>query len=112
MAINVLDAKKIRDLRVKYPDRVPILVTKATSTRQPIPDLDRCKFLVPHDYTMNSLLYVLRKRLPQLRPEQAIFLFIENRLFPANEVLFSVYEKYRSPDGLLRVTYALENTFG
>ncbi len=112
MAMNVLDAKKISQLRSKYPDRIPILVTKATNTRAEIPDLDRNKFLVPYDYTMNSLMYVLRKRLPQLQPHQAIFVFVGHTLIPANEPLYNVYEQHRSPDGLLRITYALENTFG
>ena len=113
MPVNALDSNKISQLRSKYPDRIPILVKKAHGTKEPLPDMDRHKFLVPHEYTMNSLLYVVRKRLPQLQPHQALFLFVnDHTIVPAHMNLLDIYTQYRSEDGLLRFTYALENTFG
>ncbi len=112
MTVNIMDARKINDLRIKYPDRIPILLLPSPDSRGPTPTIDRAKFLVPCEYTMNSLMYVVRKRLPQLQPHQAIFLLIQHTVIPATMPMSEVYEQYKSDDGLLRIHYALENTFG
>lgn len=93
----------------KYPDRIPVIVEK--NHKGQVPDIDKCKFLVPIDLTVGQFVYVVRKRI-KLAPEKAIFLFIKNTLPPTSQLMSAIYEEYKSEDGFLWVTYSGENTFG
>lgn len=93
----------------KYPDRIPVIVEKYTKSQ--IPDIDRTKFLVPHDLTMGQFLLVIRKRI-KLQPEEAIFVFINNILPPVSETIGNLYQQYKDKDGFLYILYSGESTFG
>lgn len=96
----------------KHPGRIPVYVKKAENSGSlNIPDINRHKFLIPQDFTLHALQHTIRIYL-KLRPEQAIFLFINNKLPIYSESLSELYKKYRSDNGLLYVTYSTENTFG
>jgi len=95
----------------KHPGRIPVYVTKASKTDVTIPDIQRHKFLIPQDFTITNVYYTIRQWL-KLQPEHAIFLFINNSIPPHHATLLELYEKHRCPDGLLRITYSSENTFG
>lgn len=97
-------------LRIKYPGMVPLFVSKAPHSKH-TPDIKKKKFLVPSDYTVANVLYVIRKYM-DIRPEQGIFLFINYHLPSTMLTMAEVERLYADKDGLLRVTYALENTFG
>ena len=56
----------------KYPDRIPVIVEKNGNTN--VPDIDKCKFLVPTDLTIGQFVYVVRKRI-RLEPEKYIFIY-------------------------------------
>ena len=94
----------------KYDDRIPIICEKS-NTNDSMPTIDKIKYLVPADLSIGQFMYVIRKRLT-LKPEQAIFLFIDNTLPPASELISSIYTKYKDEDGFLYVKYSGENTFG
>jgi GABA(A) receptor-associated protein len=93
----------------KYPDRVPVIIER--SPRTDIPDIDRCKFLIPADLTIGQVVYVIRKRI-QLNPEHAIFVFVGKTLPPTSAVMSAVYQEHKDADGFLYVTYSGENVFG
>lgn len=96
-------------IKKKYPDRIPVIVEKATSSD--IATIDKKKYLVPHDLTLGQFVYVIRKRI-QLTPENAIFVFV-NKTLPATSCLMSqIYKDHCDADGFLYVTYAGESTFG
>jgi GABA(A) receptor-associated protein len=102
--------KRCRDVRFKFPTRIPVIVERAPSSDVPL--LDKFQFLVPSDLTMGQFGYVIRRRL-SLPPEKAVFLFCNNSIAPTSAVMSAVYEKYKDKeDGLLYVIYAGENTFG
>jgi hypothetical protein len=69
-------------IRVKYPDRIPVISEKSESSS--IPDIDKKKYLVPSDLTMCQFVYVIRKRI-KLPPDQAIFIFVNNTLPPSGK---------------------------
>jgi GABA(A) receptor-associated protein len=96
-------------IRLKYPDRIPVIAEKAEKSN--IPDIDKKKYLVPADLTMGQFVYVIRKRI-KLPAEQAIFLFIANSLPPASALMSQVYKEHADEDGFLYVTYSGESTFG
>lgn len=96
-------------IRVKYPDRIPVIVERGPNSD--IPDIDKSKFLVPHDLTVGQMVYVIRRRI-KLAPEKAIFIFINNVLPPTSALISSIYDQHGSEDGFLYIVYSGESTFG
>ena len=93
----------------KYPDRCCIIVGKNDSSD--VNDFPKHKFLVPRGLTMSQFQYVIRKKI-RCRPEQSIFMFVNNKLTTNGATVGSVYQENASPDGFLYVIYSGENTFG
>mmetsp|Transcript_12901 Transcript_12901/g.12998 ORF Transcript_12901/g.12998 Transcript_12901/m.12998 type:complete len:122 (-) Transcript_12901:43-408(-) len=96
-------------IRLKYPDRIPVISEKAPNSD--IPDIDKKKYLVPADLTVGQFVYVIRKRI-KLEPEKAIFIFVNNTLPPTAALMSQIYKEQADADGFLYVTYSGENTFG
>ena len=107
--------KSITAIRLKFPDRIPVVVTKANNTTPDIPDpapgKKYVKFLVPNDLTVGQFVYTIRKRM-ELPPEKAIFLFVNNQLPPTAMLMSQLYHKEKGDSGYLLMTYSGENTFG
>ena len=87
-------------MREKYPDRIPVIVEKATGSD--IPDIDKQKYLVPTDLTVGQFVHVIRKRI-KLAPEKAIFIFVNNVLPPTAALMATIYEEQKDEDGNSRV---------
>lgn len=94
-------------IKLKYPDRIPIIVDQDKN----LPIIDKQKFLVPCDLTVGQFMFVLRKRIT-LKPEDAIFLFVNNSLPPTSTILSKIYGSEKDEDGFLYVNISGENTFG
>ena len=93
----------------RHTDRVPIVVeAKKNSNLQ---DLDKHKYLVPKEMTIGQFLYVIRKRL-KLKPDQAIFVFVDNKMPSTSELITTLYERSKNEDGFMYILYSGENTFG
>lgn len=96
----------------KFPDKVPIIFNPSSNQTKKI---DKQKFLVPRIVTMAELVHIIRKRI-MLESSEAIFIFVEenkNRhMVNSGMIVSEVYEKYKSKDNVLYITYANENTFG
>jgi GABA(A) receptor-associated protein len=81
-------------IRAKYPNRVPVICEKSDRRERanPVPDIDKKKYLVPDDLTVGQFHYVIRKRI-KLAPEKALFLFFSNNTIPPNaELMSTMYE--------------------
>jgi GABA(A) receptor-associated protein len=100
-----------RNIREKFPGRVPVIIQKATRTNNDIPIIDKNKFLVPLDLSVGQFIYVIRKRL-SLPPEKAIFIFVNNSLPSTSMSLRELYNIYTDEDGFLYMEYCGEATFG
>jgi len=98
-------------IREKYPNRVPIVCQKHPSAQKDVPTLAKNKYLVPSDLTVAQFMYVIRKRI-KMKPSTALFMFINDQLPVAADLVGGVYAKHKSDDGFLYVYYAAENTFG
>ncbi|CAH1768413.1 6200_t:CDS:2, partial [Entrophospora sp. SA101] len=92
------EAEKIR---IKYPDRIPVICEKAE--KSDIATIDKKKYLVPADLTVGQFVYVIRKRI-KLSSEKAIFIFVGEVLPPTAALMSNVYEEYKDKDGFLYVT--------
>ena len=93
----------------KYQNRVPVIVEK--NARSGVKNIDRSKFLVPSDLTVGQFAYIIRKRI-ELRPEEALFVFINDTLPSISSTMADLYKECKNADGFLYVTYSGENFFG
>lgn len=106
-----VDPKKLEEytrIHRKYPDRIPVILQKGNRLA---PDIDRNKYLVPRDITFSSFVGVVRQRL-KMKPDEALFILVNNSLVTQTELMSNVYNKYKSPEGFLLLEYTLESTFG
>lgn len=96
-------------IRAKYPDRIPVIVEKASDSD--LPDIDKTKFLVPSDLSIGQFIYVVRKRIT-LKAEKAIYLFVNNTLPPTSALMSQIYKEHKDEDGFLYIQFSGESTFG
>jgi GABA(A) receptor-associated protein len=101
--------------RERYPERVPIIVQKAD--RSDLPEIDKCKFLVPACFTMGQMIYTIRKRLQTIQPtpftpDKALFVFVGSIMPTSSSLIRDIFKQCMDEDGLLYLTYAGESTFG
>jgi len=94
----------------KYPDRIPIIVEKKYKKKN-LKKLTKNKLLVPKELTIGQLVYIIKKKI-DIKPEEAIFLFINNKLPVVTDRIIDTYSMNKDKDGYLYVTYFNENTFG
>jgi GABA(A) receptor-associated protein len=105
----MLNKHKIDNILKKFPDKVPIIFKTSNSTT---PKIEKEKFIVPKDITISELIYIIKKRI-SMPPEQAIFIYIQDKIIPnLSSFVSENYEKYKSEDNILYISYSTENTFG
>ncbi len=96
-------------IRAKYLDRVPVILEKFSNKDI---DIDKKKYLVPDDFTIGQLAYVIRKRI-RISPEKSMFLFVNNTIPNISQNIISLYQEHKDLDGFLYFTYTTESmTFG
>merc|ERR1712071_72098 len=96
-------------IRRKYPDRVPVIVEKSPKAR--IGDLDKKKYLVPSDLTVGQFYFLIRKRI-SLRPQDALFFFVNNVIPPTSATMGSLYQEHHEEDFFLYIAYSDESVYG
>jgi len=101
-----LEGEKIRK---KYPDRVPVIVEKAKHSR--LQDLDKKKYLVPCDLTVSQFYFLIRKRV-HLKPEDALFFFVNNVIPSTSETMGNLYEEHKEEDNFIYIAYSEESVYG
>ena len=95
----------------RHPDRKPLIVERSNRATV-IPNLDRKKYLVPNDMRVSQLVHVIRSR-GSISPTQAVFVFVDGgKLVSSSDTIESIYNKYKSNDNMLYITYCDEATFG
>jgi len=95
----------------KYPNKIPIICERSSTSNSECPYIDKNKYLVPNDFILGQFIYVIRKRLT-LPPEKAIYLFINDSIYNTSQKLSTIYENNKDADGFLYLIYTFENTFG
>lgn len=56
-----------------------------------VADLDKKKYLVPTDLTVGQFYFLIRKRI-HLRPEDALFFFVNNVIPPTSATMGTLYQ--------------------
>lgn len=94
----------------KHTDRIPVVCEKSPGCS--VPDIDKSKYLVPKEFTIQQFTYIIRKRL-KLEKEQALWLFVNGKhALKGDMIISSAYEKFKDNDGFLYVAYSGENVYG
>ena len=94
----------------KYPNRIPVIVSK--DPKSTLSDMDKNKFLTPHDLTLGQFLFLVRKRI-KVDEATSLFIFVnETILAPTSFTMESLYDSYKDEDGFLYLMYCSENVFG
>jgi GABA(A) receptor-associated protein len=107
---NLERVKKSQFILEKYPDRVPIIIQPSKNDRDEYP-IDKSKYITPRDLTLLQLQQIIRKRI-KFPSEKALYMFINNKLYPITSIVGPVYDANKDPDGFLYITYCQESTFG
>lgn len=102
--------KKSQLILEKYPDRVPLIIQPSKNDRDSYP-IDKSKYITPRDLTLLQLQQIIRKRI-RFPAEKALFMFINNKMYPITSIIGQVYDTNKDTDGFLYITYCQENTFG
>ena len=66
-----------------------MIVEKSPKAR--VADLDKKKYLVPSDLTVGQFYFLIRKRI-HLRPEDALFFFVNNVIPPTSATMGTLYQ--------------------
>ena len=109
------DDRKIvcQRIREKYPGHLPVFIDRYAKCT--LPEISKNKFLIPSNFTMGQVLFLIRKRI-EIRPTEAIFVYVctkkETLLAAGGDTIDNIYERYHDDDGLLYLKYSTENTFG
>ena len=104
--------KEVLRIQMKYPDRIPVLVIRSSTSQKDIPLIDKTKYLVPMSLTVGDFIYVIRRRL-KMGSDQALFLFTEKSIVPPLSMgMLDLYKNHASSDGMLRIFYSGESVFG
>jgi GABA(A) receptor-associated protein len=61
------------------------------SPKARVGDLDKKKYLVPSDLTVGQFYFLIRKRI-HLRPEDALFFFVNNVIPPTSATMGTLYQ--------------------
>lgn len=86
-----------------------VIVEKAPKAR--IGDLDKKKYLVPSDLTVGQFYFLIRKRI-HLRPEDALFFFVNNVIPPTSATMGQLYQEHHEEDFFLYIAYSDESVYG
>lgn len=90
------------------PDKVACIAMPRDETT---PKMANPRLLLPDDMTAAQLIHSIRKRL-SMKPEQAIFVFCDNRIVSGSVTVKELLYKQNDGDLILKVVYSLENAFG
>ena len=107
LELSNVDRKKISDnLRNKYHNRIPIIVTGKQIV------IRKQKFLAPNDITIQQLQHTIRKYIDDLKSHEGIFLFIDNIILNGSTLMSEIYRTYKKEDGFIYIIVSKESVFG
>lgn len=103
--------EEVQGIRTKFPNKVPVIVERFHKERS-LAQLDKTKFLVPQELTMSQFVTIIRNRMA-LNANQAFYLLIDDKgIASMSMTLAELYEKKKSTDGFLYMSYASQEMFG
>lgn len=103
--------EEVRKILAKYPDRVPVIIERAHTSRNSIGEINDKQYLVPEMMTFGQFIRLIRKRI-KLDPDKALYLYVKNVQPPVTHTMGQIYQDHKDESHFLLATYAAESTFG
>ncbi|KAF7286665.1 hypothetical protein GWI33_004693 [Rhynchophorus ferrugineus] len=103
--------EEVMAIRNRFPNKIPVIVQKYYKENQ-LPQLDKSKFLVPHDITMSQFQAIIRNRMSMSQTQALYFLVNERSMLSLSVTIGEVYSEHAGPNGFLYITYASQEVFG
>ena len=92
------------------PGKIAIICEKDPRSR--IADIEKSKYLVKNDISLNQFTLMIRNRL-KIEKEAALFLLVNGKKsLTGDDSMQDVYNKFKSEDGFLYIAYASEVVWG
>ena len=107
---RVVEHLNAHALLEKYPGRIPIILSRHKSCTPDI-TVNRCRFIVPSDLLFCNFMVFVRRRI-KITSTQSIFMFCDKDLLMHSDTIQQIYNRYKSGDMFLYITYSTENAFG
>jgi len=106
------DERKLKSALIlkQHSDRIPVVV-ECSEQLQSVHPLKKNKFIVPFDLTLSQFIFIIRKHM-KLDPTYAIFVFINNKMYPITSILGNLYQDQKDEDGFMYLNIFQESTFG
>ena len=106
----VMRTKESEDIKDKNPNSIPVICEKAPHSK--IKEIDKTKFLIKKNLTLQQFKSIIRKKL-NLNDTDALFLLVRKKYaLVENETFEQIYNKYKDEDGFLYIYYASEEVWG
>lgn len=105
-------------IKQKYSDRIPVIAEKYKKSN--LPDIEKKKYLLPDDLTVNQFQYVIRQRV-KLNSDQALFTYVVHEKTPGKpktilpavtRTMGEIYKEHADEDGFLYMIYANDEVYG
>lgn len=100
------------NLKLKYPNRIPVFICHAKNTNDLLNDLEKNKYLIEKDSCFSLLMNSVATNLSAGSTVNIFFFINDSVIPPPNAQMSDLYEKYRDTDNFLYISYTAENTFG
>ena len=97
-------------IREKFPEKIPVICEKDPYSY--LRDIEKTKYLVPSEITVNNFHLMIRKRI-EIPEEEGFYLLVNGKFSITGERLLSdVYEQYKDKEGFLYILYTGELIWG
>eukprot|EP01147_Barroeca_monosierra_P001917 gene1917-5006_t len=105
-------------IKLKYSDRIPVIAERYKKSN--LPDIEKKKYLLPDDLTVNQFQYVIRQRV-KLNSDQALFTYVVHEKTPGRpktilpavtRTMGDIYKEHKDEDGFLYMIYANDEVYG
>lgn len=98
--------KEVSLIKEKYPTYIPILIRSSKIK------FTQYKYLVNEEVSISQFMIIIKKKI-ELKPYEAVYLFVNNTIPKGSILLKSLYNNNKDLDtDMLIITVCKENTFG
>ena len=102
--------EKYNKVLINANGKIPVICEK--DPKSDIETIEKTKYLVSPDMTVNQFESIIRKKL-KLNKEKALFFIVNGKNAIVGTQLFSeIYTKFKDEDGFLYLAYASEDIWG
>lgn len=106
MPLKDITLQKITNLKLKHPDKVPVVIKYKMDDKY-------YKFLVGQELSLAQFMNIFRKRM-SIAQEESLYFFDQskNTLLPTSHTMSMLHNQYKNENDVLELVCTKENVFG